>query len=375
MPRSFPLLLLLSLLAAACEPPAHRWESREPVPVISREGRWQPPEAPSPLRLKVMTWNIKYGAGRIDFWFDFWGDRVEMTRGEVEQNLEGAYALINEVRPDILMVQEIEVNSRRSAYVDMVRGILANTHLNNAAYVPTWDSRYIPSEGVGRMNLGNAVFSTFPIVSAERIPQEDRTDQDPLTRTFYIHRAVARAVLQVGTRQVAALTVHTEAYDTDGTKQKHLQQLQALLNEEPLPFVVGGDFNALPPTAVRTQHFNDEHPSSLGTEFEQPPYDVQEMAPFFRDYLPAIPLARMGTGEAEQRRYFTHSVIGPQTVGSAGEPGFWNRTLDYLFVRAPDAWVPGTTDVLQQVGDSGIRSNPLLLSDHCPTVGTWEVQP
>lgn len=375
MLRPLFLLLLLLTLPSACEPPARRWDVREPVPVISRSGAWQPPAAPSPLRLKVMTWNIKYGAGRIDFWFDFWGDRVELTRGEVEQNLAGAYALINEVRPDVLLVQEIEVNSRRSAYVDMVRGILEHTHLNNAAYVPTWDSRYVPSEGVGRMNLGNALFSTYPIVFAERIPQEDRTDQDPLTRTFYIHRAVGRAVLQVGARQVAALTVHTEAYDTDGSKQKHLAQLAALLQEEPLPFVVGGDFNALPPTAARTRDFNDEHPDSLGTEFEQPPYDPREMLPFFRDYVPAISLERLGTTEAEQRRYFTHSVIGPDTVGSAGEPGFWNRTLDYLFVRAPDGWVPGTTDVLQQPGDSGIRSNPLLLSDHCPTVGTWELRP
>ncbi|MBF5041532.1 hypothetical protein FGE12_03975 [Aggregicoccus sp. 17bor-14] len=375
MPRPLPLVLLLLLPLAACEPPAQRWDVREPVPVIQRAGAWTPPPAPSPLRLKVMTWNIKYGAGRIDFWFDFWGDRVEMTRGEVEENLARAYALINEVRPDVLLVQEIEVNSRRSAYVDMVRGLLEHTHLNSAAYVATWDSRYIPSEGVGRMNLGNAILSTYPIVFAERIPQEDRSDQDPLTRTFYIHRAVARAVLQVGERQVAALTVHTEAYDTDGTKQKHLKQIATLLQEEKLPFVIGGDFNSLPPVAVRTSHFNDEHPSSLGTEFEQPPYPLEDMVPFFRDYVPAIPLERMGSTESTQRRYFTHSVIGPDTVGSLGEPGFWNRTLDYLFVRAPDAWVPGTTDVLQQAGDSGIQSNPLYLSDHCPTVGTWEVEP
>jgi len=63
----------------------------------------------------VMAWNVKYGAGRIDFWFDLWGDRVQMSEVEVQANLRGIYDLIEEVDPDILMTEEIEINSRRSA--------------------------------------------------------------------------------------------------------------------------------------------------------------------------------------------------------------------------------------------------------------------
>lgn len=371
MPRAL-LFLLLCLATTACEPLATDWSGREDVPV-RREAGHVPPAVSAPVRLKVMTWNIKYGAGRIDFWFDYWGDRVQMTGPEVEANLRAAYALINEVRPDVLLVQEIEINSRRSNYVDMVQGILESTHLGYAAYVSTWKSRYVPSEGLGRIDMGNAIFSVHPITRAERLPMSDRTDQDALTQTFYLHRAVGRAVLDVGGRELAALVIHTEAYDTDGTKTRQLKELEAMLAEEPLPFVVGGDFNALPPTAAKVAHFNDEHPSSLGTEFEQPPYPLTEMEPFFRDYASAVALSRFGTTEAAQRRYYTHSVIGPHQVGANGEPGFWTRTLDYLFVESQDGWVPGSTDVLQQAGDSGIASNPLVLSDHCPVVGTWEL--
>lgn len=361
--------------AAACEPMATTWEAaREPVPV-HRRSVMNPPVEAAPTALKVMAWNIKYGAGRIDFWFDLWGDRVQMTADEVERNLAGIYALINEVKPDILITEEIEVNSRRSAYTNMVLGILEHTHLNYAAYMPTWKSRYIPSEGVGRMDLGNAVFSVYPITSAERIRQVDRTDQDPLTSYFYIHRAVGRAVIEVGARQVAAMVVHTEAYDTDRTKARQTDQIFQLMTDEPLPFVLGGDFNAIPPGSVKVDRFNDEHPDSLGTAFEQPPYDLGDMAPFYDAFVPHVPLERYGTTYQQQRRYFTHSVIGRDRVGSQGEPGFWNRQLDYLFVRGPDRWRPGTTDNLQQPGDSGIASDPMLLSDHCPVVGTWELGP
>lgn len=227
------------------------------------------------------------------------------------------------------------------------------------------------------MDLGNAIFSRYPIKSAQRIPQVDRTDQDFATRTFYIHRAVGRAVIAVGPRDVVAMVVHTEAYDQDGTKGRQLVQIHDLLAEEVDPFVIGGDFNALPPTAVKVAQFPDENPKSLGTEFEQPPYDPQEMVPFFEDYLPAITAARIGTTQDEQRNFFTHSVIGRDKVGTDGQPGFWNRTLDYLFVKSPDTWMPDSTDVLQLPGRGSplITSDPLTLSDHCPVAGTWELRP
>ena len=369
------LALASSVAAVACEPLATTWDSdRESVPV-HRRAQLAPPADPAPAALKVMAWNIKYGAGRIDFWFDMWGDRVQMTADEVERNMAGIYALINEVKPDVLMTEEIEVNSRRSAYFNMVLGILEHTHLNYAAYMPTWKSRYIPSEGVGRMDLGNAIFSVYPITSAERIRQADRTDQDPLTSYFYIHRAVGRAVIQAGPRDVAVMVVHTEAYDTDRTKAKQTDQIFQLMTDEPLPFVVGGDFNAIPPGSVKVSSFNDEHPDSLGTEFEQPPYDLGDMVPFFEAFLPHVGLGHYGTTLEQQKRYFTHSVIGHDRIGSQGQPGFWNRQLDYLFVRAPDRWRAGTTDTLQRPGDSGIISDPMTLSDHCPVVGTWELRP
>jgi endonuclease/exonuclease/phosphatase family metal-dependent hydrolase len=360
--------------AVACELPARtNWGERYEVPV--RERREKVAALDNPERLRTVAWNIKFGAGRIDFWFDFWGDRVEMTPEEVAGNMEGIYALLREVNADVLMTSEIEVGSRRSAYYDMVAGILENAGFNYAAFFPNWESRYVPSEGVGRLEMGNAIFSRYPIISAERIAQAEREDLPSERWYFYLHRNFGRAVLDLGDRDVAVYTVHTEAYDSDGTKSKHVKQILEEIRREELPFVVGGDFNAIPPNAARVERFPDEHPSSIGTEFENPPYVLTDMQPFFTEFVPAIPLARMGDTEASQRRYYTHSVIGPDTPGTDGQPGFWNRTLDYLFVRAPDGWDPSTTDVLQTTGDSGIESDPLLLSDHAPVVGTWVIAP
>ncbi len=185
---------------------------------------------------------------------------------------------------------------------------------------------------------------------------------------------------------MAAYVVHTEAYDNDGTKQKHITQIHQEVSKETLPFVLGGDFNELPPVCdekaaagtpescdgkLKLKGFLDEPASSIGTAYEQPPYTPSVMKPFYEDFSPYITLARYGVGEDAQRQYFTHSVLGPDGKNEQGTPGFWNRTLDYLFVKKTDAWTD--TDVLQQQGRLNITRDPLRLSDHAPIVGTWEI--
>ena len=357
------VVLLAVLVAVGCEPLADPIEpDRVEVPVFERATKIAP--APAPTRLKVMTWNIKYGACRIDFWFDGWGDRVQMTTREVRGNLDRIEALIREVDPDVLFANEIEVNSRRSAYVDMVEDILEHTSLNYGAYFQAWNSRYIASEGVGRIDMGVATFSKYPITFAERIRQPDQTNLDFLHQIFYLHTVVGRARIQVGARQIAAYVAHVSAYDTDGTKQRQLKQLETLVADEKLPFVLGGDFNEIPPTSVKLKDFSDEHPSLKETEFEQPPYTPAAMKPFYDRWRPVIALDRYGTTEQEQSKFYSHSIRGPNNGG------FWTRNLDYLFVSGGD-WVPGTTDVLQSAGRLGITADPNQLSDHAPVTGVW----
>jgi endonuclease/exonuclease/phosphatase family metal-dependent hydrolase len=376
-----------AVLLASCEWVADPMNfTREEIPRFKAKVEHPAPPA-NPTALKVMAWNVKYGACRVDFWFDFWGDRVQLSRTEVTDCLSKIALLIKEYDPDILLTSEIEAGSKRSAYVDMIQYLLDNTNLRYAAYASTWDARYVPSEGLGRINLGNAIHSRYPIVKAERIRQADRTDQDPLTATFYIKRAIARAEVDLGNRTIAVYAVHTEAYDQDGTKQKQIKQIYDLVKAETLPFLVGGDFNELPPVCdekaaagsaqscegkLRLTEFLDERKSSVGTAFAQPPYTPSVMKPFYDDFNPWIPLARYGVGDAAQRQYFTHTVLGPDSKNDEGVPGSWNRTLDYLFVRSTDGW--RDTDVIQGPGRLGVTQDAIRLSDHAPVAGTWELR-
>jgi endonuclease/exonuclease/phosphatase family metal-dependent hydrolase len=365
---------LVALTALACEPLVTSWEERTEFAIDEAADL---DEAAPASELKVMTWNVKYGGGRINFWFDYWGERVHMTEAEVASNMAGIYKLINEVQPDVILTQEIDRNSKRTAYFDMVQGILDHTSLNYAAYTPVWRARYVATQGLGRVDSGIAVLSKYPIVSNTRIGLVDRTDQDALTKAFYLHRAVNRAVIKVGDREVVLLNLHVAAYDTDGTRKAQLAEVMSVVGEETLPALVGGDFNAIPPGSAKVHGFDDESRVPEDSQFDGGAYDLTLMEPFYAALTPSMTLDAYGVTEDEQKRWYTHTVAPP--VDDVGETHFWGRTLDYHFATQGDFSRPA--EVLQAPGDGadytgsplGIVSDPMLLSDHAPVVATWRL--
>ena len=56
-----------------------------------------------------------------------------------------------------------------------------------------WEADLIPSDGIGRINTGNAILSKYELSDAERIQLRLRTDQDDLIQYFYLRRNILKA--------------------------------------------------------------------------------------------------------------------------------------------------------------------------------------
>ena len=144
---------------------------------------------PKPIdTLKVMTWNIRFGASRIPWFEDSCGDRVLMTEKETLGFLQQIKGFIEENKPDILLLQEVDVSSKRSAYINQMQWLLDNTDFNYGAFASMWDADIIPSGGLGKVNVGKAILSRWEITNAERIKLSLRTDQWALKKYFYLRR-------------------------------------------------------------------------------------------------------------------------------------------------------------------------------------------
>ncbi|MBU1221950.1 endonuclease/exonuclease/phosphatase family protein [Myxococcota bacterium] len=315
-----------------------------------------------PGTLKVMTWNVKFGGGRIDFYFDCHGDRVLMDKQEVINNMSAVVDKINQVEPDILLIQEVDVLSKRSAYVNQVKYILKNTSLNYAYYASQWKADFVPSDGLGRVDSGNAILSKYPLSKGKRLALPLIGTHDSLTSYFYLKRNILMAVLTLPDgKEIDVLNIHTAAYSKDGTKKKQIdifhQELKKI-DEAGRYFIAGGDLNAIPPGSLKTSDF----PDSVCTDedFIADDYSAESawLDSLYADFSSAVPLVDYQTDNSS---FFTHTT---------DKNGFWNRKLDYIWTNGSFALDSYLTH--QDISSGGVET--MLLSDHAPLTVVYEVQ-
>ncbi len=348
--------LLISLLFCfSCDPFDAIIEEADEQVIFYESNSKSDQTAPSDA-LKVASWNIKFAAGRLDLFFDCFGDRSLMETAEVNAHLQGLVAKINQMDVDVLFVQELDIDSKRSGYIDQLQYLLDATEFNYAVYASQWKSDYVPSDGIGRINSGNAILSRYPLNNAERIALPLIDEQSGFVQYFYLRRNILKA--QITDAQGQALTLlntHTAAFATDGTKDKQLEQIKAevdQLNTAGQPFVLGGDFNSLPPSTVQVNDFPDDAcPADSDFSTNDFSAETEIMLPFY-DYQALIPLDEYAMNNDD---YFTFT---------ADKDGFWNRKLDFMFTNA------NFRDGLVHLDEARGGMATMPLSDHAPLSGT-----
>jgi len=360
-----PLIYLsfISLLLFSCDP-FHTETENEKITVVTYEARNLVVPNSIDSTLKIVTWNIKFGGGRIDFFFDCHGDRVLMNESEVLTNMKGIADNIKNMNPDVIFLQEVDIDSKRSAYVDQIQYILDNTELNYAVYAAQWKADYIPSDGIGQMNSGNAILSKFPLDNSERIALPLIGEQSGLVQYFYLRRNLLIADITVNTNEINLLCTHTSAYSTDGTKKEQLDLIKekvASLDTNGERFILGGDFNNLPPNTSKHCDFDDDActtESGFGTQScEVLAEELPNMNIFIDSYDEAISQARY---DADESKFYSFT---------SDKDGFWNRKLDYVFTNGN--FVENSGLVHQDISTGGF--NTMAVSDHAPVSATYKL--
>ena len=314
---------------------------------------------PAKKSISVMTWNIRFGVARLDFALDACGDRVIISKSEIISGLEGIAKKINDTDVDIVLMQEVDVQSKRSSYVDQVQWLLNNTNMNYGAYASKWKSQIILADGIGRVDAGNLILSKWKLEDPKRYQLPLRGDQDGLTQLFYLRRNVVTVKVDMPGTPFFAVNAHLTAFATDDTKQKHISGFKNILDNivsNGFNFVAGGDLNAIPPTASKTNFCYDDQcedgeydpndEKKGGCDFTE---EINWLNDLYGNYEPAINLEQYSTNESN---HYTHSP---------GEKLKLDRKLDYLWTNT--YWSNGKT-----------HQDATTLSDHIPVTANWSVE-
>ncbi|MBH09838.1 MAG: hypothetical protein CMG74_05665 [Candidatus Marinimicrobia bacterium] len=314
---------------------------------------------------KIVTWNIRFGSARFPFYGDSCGDKVIAKKDDIKNNLENIAKEINSIDPDIILLQEVDIFSKRSGYTNQIQYLLDNTSMNYGCFGSIWQADFIPNYGLGRINMGNAILSKYKIFDAERISLQLRTDQSKLVQYFYLRRNILK--VKIPDLNLYAINIHATAFATDDTKQKHIDKLIEVLADIDIDgslFVAGGDLNSLPPSATVIDfcesdmcpgdnfHFEGSDPfHKEGSYFNNFNGEPDILQPLYSSYFSAVPFFAMN-----DREHLTHA---PSTSNDLRNIKY-DRKLDYLFTNANEGWVSDSTVTHQKLWN---------LSDHMPISG------
>ncbi len=175
----------------------------------------------SEISLRVMTYNVHHcnppgKPGVID--------------------MDAIAAVINQQKPDLVALQEIDVNTIRSGKFNQAEELAKKTGMK------FFFGKGIDYEGG---EYGVAILSKFDIsdTKVNKLPTLAGTNGEPRTLT------TAKISLPNG-EKIRFGSTHLDAQKANTNRELQIQEINRIASLESLPFIIAGDFNAVPGSTV-----------------------------------------------------------------------------------------------------------------------------
>lgn len=200
--------------------------------------------------IKVMTWNIGYGAlgDNADFFMDG-GKSVETaSKDRVKENMSSIVSEINSVDPDVAFFQEVDTDSARSHEENEYKDIIEGTKGYNDTFAYNFKVKFIPYPipPIGKVNAGIATISKYNITDSDRIQLPCPFSWPYRLGNLKRCLSINRINLKDSDKQLVVVNLHLEAYDSGEGKKAQSEMLAKYLQSEREKgnyVIAGGDFN------------------------------------------------------------------------------------------------------------------------------------
>lgn len=305
--------------------------------------------------IKTLTYNVQYMAGKdYVFFYDLPNDAGPDERPSSEDitaTLSEVARIIIDEDPDFILLQEVDDGSKRTDNEDQLARLLAllpnDYKCHTSAFY--WKAGFVPHPRImGVIGHKMSIISKYRIDEATRY-QLPINAADPLTRQFSPKRAILEARLPVaGGMDFMLLATHMEVANRGPeVKQQEIAKLDKVLqaiNQEGNPWLLGGDFNLLPPGGYYLL-WEGQH------EYFR---EVSEIEPLFDSYNVFPGLAEVQSDQPEN--WFTMFINDPSVPEL-------DRTVDYIFYS--DGLILSHAIVRNE--------DTLAISDHLPVIAEFKL--
>ena len=200
--------------------------------------------------IRIVSWNIGYaGLGKHqDFFMDGGTKSKPGDPDAVYSYLRGIAASLDEVSPDLVLLQEVDTDSSRTYGVDetvpLAKDFSVHALNYSCPFVP------IPLPPMGKVHSGLFTTSNCRIDSAERISLPCPFSWPLSTANLKRCLLVSHIPLDGSEHELVLVNLHLEAYDDGEGKIAQTRQLMDYLQaeyEKGNYVIAGGDFNQIFP--------------------------------------------------------------------------------------------------------------------------------
>ncbi len=310
-------------------------------------------------RLKILSWNVQYMAGKEHvFFYDVpeedknnYPNLVNRpTKESIQNTLVEVAKVIIDQNPDIVLLQEVDDGAKRTDYKNQLIELI--NQLPKNLYPCASEAFYWKAPLVLHPNIMGSVGMKLVTLSKYKISRAIRHQlpiipAHPIYQKFNFKRAILEVHLPLSKNTIlVVLNTHYDAFaQGSDTMKKQVLYTQGLVNKFDRikqPWLIGGDFNLLPPgnaweylTPKQRKEYNK----------------FTEIAPFFAQFQ-SIPDYNELNGK-QFAKWFTFF---------SNDPGisFPDRTIDYIFLSHNIT-----------IGEHFVlHENTHHISDHMPLITT-----
>lgn len=196
-----------------------------------------------PSKLKVLSYNLGFAAGPIQHTL-----ADEHPEDFFTANLDKFIDLVRAQDANVVLLQEVDLDSKRSWYMDQLQYVMDRLGWGYAAPVVDWDM-FFPLRNERKITKATVVISKFPIVSNEYTQTSCKPNfENQLLNIFYYpllwKSTIQRVELEIGKKRVAVYNVHLCVWNR-AARVVQGEYLARWINAESsaVDYVIGGDFN------------------------------------------------------------------------------------------------------------------------------------
>ena len=204
--------------------------------------------------LDIMIWNIGYaGLGKeMDFFYEG-GKNVRPSKVLNSKYLKEICAFIKHNDSlDFILLQEVDINAKRSYYYDQSQLISYNLPKHNMVFAKNYDVPFVPvpfKNPMGSVKSGMLSFSKYDPMSSERISFQENYIWPK--RLFMPNRCfvLQRFKIKNG-KELILINTHNSAFDDGQLRNTQINMLKDIAMAEYRIgnyVIIGGDWNLNPP--------------------------------------------------------------------------------------------------------------------------------